>query len=261
MNGSGSRKLLIFPLLLLAACGAPPQDTEDDGAVIGRTQEGWDSQDGNPTHATHSYLTERAIDALRNEYPELETFRAEIVDGANRELHDKPVSDPEQEALRVEAQGTNWACAKPEVFWNHALEHYRAGDKAKAYWLTGILLHMVEDMGVPAHALHVYHQASPWDWDDFEIMALEKWSPSYADVNRADPGLRAPADYVAWSGEWAANDFHESFPHVAYTRTFFPVMWLFASSKEKTFVKDRQGRTAMVATWALERAAHDIAAR
>jgi hypothetical protein len=31
---------------------------------------GWDSQAWNPTHATHSYLTEWAIDQLKGQFPE-----------------------------------------------------------------------------------------------------------------------------------------------------------------------------------------------
>jgi MYXO-CTERM domain-containing protein len=227
---------------------------------VSRIQERWDSQDNNPTHATHSYLTEYAIDALAAAHPELQEFRAEIVDGANRELHDLVVKDAQQEALRIEAQGNNWGCARPEVFVNHALERYAAGDKAKAYWFVGILMHMVEDIGVPAHALHVIHQASPSDWDDFEVLALQSWKPRFDHVDRANPVLANPVDYIAFNGDWTINDFVAAYPGETYTRLFFPPTWLLAPQSLKTFVGDRQGKTATAATWALESAALLLAA-
>ena len=220
-----------------------------------QTEQDWDSAGGNPTHATHSYLTEHALDALDGYYPDLATYRSQVVTGANLELHEMPMKDAEQEKLRVEAGGTNWGCEHPEVYWTHAEERWRAGDKAKAYWYVGILLHFVEDLGVPAHALRVWHENTPTTWDHFELMAFQKWAPSYSAINRTDPFYASPADYVALSGSWAASDFHTTYPGVTYTRTFFPKTWLFASSKTKTFVQNREGRTATVATWALEAAA------
>ena len=228
-------------------CSAPA-DTD-------QSEEGWDSAGGNPTHATHSYLTEHALDSLAWEYPNLVTYRSEVVTGANLELHELPVKDPEQEKLRVEAGGTNGGCEHPEVYWQHAQERWRAGDEAKAYWFVGILLHFVEDLGVPAHALGVWHQSSPSTWDHFELLAFQQWSPSYASINESDPWYESPADYVAFSGDWTANDFHSTYPGVTYTRTFFSKTWLFASSKEKAFLRDREGRTATIATWALDAAA------
>jgi hypothetical protein len=229
-------------------CSAPAEGVD-------QSSQDWDSAGGNPTHATHSYLTETALDSLDWEYPDLAIYRDQVLTGANLELHELPVKDPEQEALRQEAGGTNGGCEHPEVYWTHAKERYVAHDKAKAYWFVGILLHFVEDLGVPAHALGVWHENTPSTWDHFEVMAFQKWWPSYDDINRWDPGFADPADYVAWNGDWTASDFHEDYPGVTYTRTFFTKTWLFASSRQKRFMRNRQGRTAMAATWALEAAA------
>ena len=133
----------------------------------------------------------------------------------------------------------------------HARTRYAAGDKAKAYWFVGVFLHYVEDIGVPAHAFHVYHQSSPSDWDDFEVLALQNWWPRYSTLNRVDPHFADASAYVAWNGEWTKSDFGTTFPGVTYTRTLFPLSWLWASSKYANFVRDRQGRTAMATTWAL----------
>ena len=242
-----TRSLLLTAIVLLAGCaGSHATPTVPDH------QAAWDSQDGNPTHATHSYLTEYACNQLQGSYPELVTYRAKIVDGANREIHDIALSDPTQEALRIADGGNNWACSHPEVVWNTAKAKYAAGDKASAYWYLGILLHYVEDMGVPAHAFHVYHQSSPSNWDNFEVLAFQKWAPSYSSINKTDPGFSSPDQYVVWDGTWAAGDFNATWPGVTYKRTFFSTSWLWASSKEKTFMYNRQGRCAVATKWALQ---------
>ena len=258
MNDGTSRFAISISFLLglggLAGCAA---DTSNPSAneTTAHADEGWDSQDGNPTHATHSYLTEYAIDQLKAQFPELQTYRANIVDGANRELHELPVSDPAQEALRQEIVGTNWACDHPERLWTHAKASYAAGDKAKAYWYVGIILHFVEDMGVPAHAFHVIHQGSLSQKDNFELLGLASWSPSYSAITVSDPYFGAPSDYVVWNGNNAKSHFNSVFPGVTYTRTYFASSWLWISSKQATFLHNREGNTAVAAKFALLAAA------
>ena len=231
-----------------ASDAAPPE------AAVDKTDQGWDSQGGNPTHATHSYLTEFAVDQLSGWYPELATYRSFIVDGANQELHELPLTDPEEESLRKEADGTNWACNHPEAIWNHARASYAAGDKQKAYWYVGIILHWVEDMGVPAHAFHVYHQGTLGSQDNFELLGLQRWAPKF-DALRTDPAYGAPSDYVLWSGSWTRSDFQSAFPGSTYSLHFFPMSWLWASSDKSRFVSEREGRTAIAAKYALRAAA------
>jgi len=238
-------------LLSLSGCAAGAvEDAPSDDPTA--SQEGaWDSQKGNPTHATHSYLVEYSIDALRWYAPELETYRAQIVAGANTEVHDLVLTDKTLESLRAELQGTNGACQRPDLVWAHARERYSHGDKSNAYWYVGLLLHYVGDMGVPAHAFGVYHQAGLTTSDHFEMLGLAKWAPSFSAINRTDPAYADPSRYVAFSGWWAASDFTTAWPETRYTRTFFSMSWLWASSKEKSFVRDRQGRSAEVTRWAM----------
>ncbi len=240
--------LYLLTMLPLAACAADAQTPEPTPA---ETQDGWDSQAGNPTHATHSYLTEYAVDQLKAQFPELATYKTTIVNGANTELHELPVTDPDLESLRVAADGTNWAANHPEVIWHKAQDAYRAGNKDRAYFLTGIVLHWVEDMGVPAHAFHVIHQGTFSLRDNFELLALQKWAPLYSSINHSDPAYTAPSDYMSFSGVWASTDFQAAWPGVTYTRSFFSSSWLWASNKEATFVENRQGRTATLTKWAL----------
>ena len=238
--------------LSASGCAADTSATNADPAATAHTDEAWDSQGGNPTHATHSYLTEYAVDNLSGWYPELATYRSTIVDAANQELHELPITNnPEEEALRVEVEGTNWACNHPERAWAHAKASYAAGDKQKAYWYVGIILHWVEDMGVPAHAFHVYHQGTLGSQDNFELLGLQRWAPSYSAISASYPYFTSPSDYVAWSGTIAANDFNRTFPGQAYYRTFFSSSWFWISSKQATFFHNREGTTATIAYWAL----------
>jgi hypothetical protein len=106
-------------------------------------------------------------------------------------------------------------------------------------------------MGVPAHAFHVIHQGTLSQRDNFELLALQRWAPKYDAINQSYPGMASPADYVLWNGAWARADFNAAFPGKTYDRLFFDTSWLWAPAAQATFVRNRQGRTAVVAEWAL----------
>ncbi len=226
-------------------------DANESEAPTGSDEQAWDSQGGNPTHATHSYLAEYAMGQLQGTYSELTTYRSAIIDGTNAEIHDLKLSDPTSEQIRQAVVGTNSACEKPEVAWYSAQYYYAHGNKHAAYWFLGLLLHYVADMGVPAHGFGVYHQSSPSDWDTFEVQALQRWYPSYSNINKSDPKYSNPASYVKFSGNWSTGDFSSTYPGSVYSRTFFSSSPFWASSKEKTFMQNRQGRTAVALKWAM----------
>jgi hypothetical protein len=213
----------------------------------------WDSSKWNPTHPTHSYLTEWAADNLKSQFPELITYRKELVEGANEELHELPVSGTKYgidlNAKRIQHKGTNEGCDDIQGWWNDSLAAYRAGNKPQAYFVLGIMLHMIEDMGVPAHANKVYHQGNLREFDNFEFMALSNWRPSFADINRTDPGYAEPWRYYAFSQSWTQADA----PNY-HSRNSFSKTWLFASKSERTLLRNREGRTCLVAKWALNSA-------
>jgi hypothetical protein len=176
------RKLLFVLMVSLVASG--------DGVA-------WDSVAKlSPVHPTHSYLTESGIDALAAQYPELQAFRAQIIEGANTELHELPVSGTayglDLEAKRVEHRGTNEGSDDVAGWWADAAAAYGAGNREQAYFLVGVMLHMIEDMGVPAHANRIYHQGTPSEFDNFEFMGFSNWKPSFADIDKADPGYDEP---------------------------------------------------------------------
>ncbi len=211
----------------------------------------WDSSKRNPTHPTHSYLTEWAIE--NSGIPEARQFLEELVEGANTELHELPVEGKrygvDLNAARLAHKGTNAGCDDIQGWWADSLAAYRSGDKQRAYFVLGIMLHMIEDMGVPAHANGVYHQGNRTEFDNFEFMALSNWKPDFTAVDRADPGYADPARYYQLSKSWAHDDAPD------YTdRSSFSKTWLLASAKERALLRNRQARTANVALWALRTA-------
>jgi hypothetical protein len=228
------------------------------GAALTLPALGWDSAKGNPTHATHSYLTEWAIDQLKGEFPELQRFAKELVEGANQELHELKVKGSKYgvdlDAKRIQHKGTNEGCDDIQGWWDDARNAYRAGDKNKAYFLLGIMLHMVEDMGVPAHANHVHHQGNATEFDNLELMGLSNWKPKFDAINRTDPGFAEPWKYYGESQNWTHADAPDYNNPNKFSKT-----WAFASAKERALLSDRQGRTCNVAMWALRAGAKAFA--
>lgn len=204
-------------------------------------------------HPTHSYLTEYAIDQLHGDYPELEAYRDILVEGANSELHELPVEGVvygiDLEAKRRAHKGTNAGSDDVPGWWQEARDAYSAGNREQAYFYLGVVLHMIEDMGVPAHANGLYHQGNLTEFDNFEAMALQRWDPDFSAVDRSDPGLASPADYYRFSQDWAAADAPDYRDTSSFSKT-----WLTASRAEKALVRTRQARTATVVMWALRRA-------
>jgi len=211
----------------------------------------WDSRKRNPTHPTHSYLTEYAINQVQTAYPEAQAFRAQLLEGANTELHELSVKGAaygiDLDAARVRHHGTNAGCDDPKGWWDDCLAAYQSGHKQKAYFLLGVLLHMVEDMGVPAHANGVYHQGSLTEFDNFEFLALSNWRPSYSAIDRQDPAYDAPWRYYAFSQNWTHTDAPDYHDRNAFSKT-----WTVARSAERRLLQNRQGRTAKTAFWTLQ---------
>ena len=217
----------------------------------------WDSAAGNPTHPTHSYLSECAIDRLKGQYLELQQYQGIIIEGANEELHELSVTGAKYnidlEAKRVQHQGTNEGSDDIQGWWQDSLRAYRQGNKKQAYFLLGVMLHMIQDMGVPAHANKIYHQGNLTEFDNFEFLALSNWKPKFDDINRQDPGYSQPWHYYGFSQEWTSADAPSYNSRNSYSK-----FWLTASSSEKRLLSNRQGRTCFVTQWALNSALREF---
>jgi hypothetical protein len=214
----------------------------------------WDSASWkNPTRPTHSLITEWAIDQLKTQYPELDKFRQQVIEGANTELHELPVSGFKYginlNTKRILHKGTNEGTNDIAGWWSESSGAYFLGKKEQAYFYLGIMLHMIEDMGVPAHANLIYHQGNKSEYDNFEFMALLNWKPNFNDINRQDPAHVRPWQYYSFSKAWTAADAPDYQDTDSFSKT-----WLFASKKERALLSNRQGRTCKVVQWALNSA-------
>lgn len=178
----------------------------------------WDSSTRNPTHPTHTYLTEYSVKELRGTYPDVGTYSKQLIDGANAEMHELSikctrygVDFDKRRASRY--GGTNVGCQHPELMWADAQDAYRHGQKELAYFAVGMLLHQIQDMGTPAHAHNIYHQGNLKECDYFEYGALWNWKPNYRLVDRQTPALKDPLGYSdprltmtsAGSGVWRTS--------------------------------------------------------
>ena len=203
-------------------------------------------------HPTHSYMAEYAVGRAQKNYPEVGEYGRIIIEGANSELHELPVEGEayglDLDRKRQEHRGSNAGSDDVAGWWDDAVAAYEAGDKEQAWYIAGVILHMVQDMGVPAHANGVYHQGTVSEFDNFEAMGLQKWDPNFDDIDRKDPGYADPSQYYRFSQKWTAADA----PDYQDTDTFSKT-WLTASDEEEELVRNRQGRTAVLSFWTLAR--------
>jgi len=218
----------------------------------------WDSKNLLNRKPTHTYLTEYAINKLKKKYPELNRYRSKLIEGANKELHELSVKDPHLNRLRVKYGGTNAGCKHPEGWWKEAVNAYKQNKRAEAYVYLGILLHMIQDMGVPSHAWDIYHQTSfkePLSFDNFEYMALFNWKPTFKSINRKDPKYSLPWKYYKFSRDWTRKDTRNwhgnGKPWNKSDRDDFSKTWTLANEKEEILLRNRQGRTSVVTKWTL----------
>ena len=243
-----------FVLLATSVAAACAPDTERTEM----SEADWDSEDGNPTHATHSIMAEHAVDAVARDLPEVRTFAAAILAGANLELHDKPMKNAEDEALRIAIGGNNWSASHPEILWERARAEYVRGDKAAAYRYVGVMLHYAQDMGVPAHAFHVIHQNKITNWDTFEVLAFFDFHADLKAPPPPDPGLVDPVAYIEWSASEARTHFTTAFPGVTYRRTLFPQGYADLSEDQWAFLRSREAACTFASDYTLNSAARAL---
>lgn len=257
---SAIRRFLRLPLpallvAVLASCAAAPAEEEVDSH-----EQHWDSAAGNPTHPTHSTMAEFAVAQVKAEVPEVVRYEKAIVAGANLELHDLKHPQQKYEELRREIGGNNWAADHPELLWDKARASYAAGDKTQAFFYVGILLHYVQDMGVPAHAFHVIHQSSAKDWDHTELLAFFGFRADLGAPGPADPKLESPLAYIEWSAESARQHFTSLFPGETYHRKFLPQAYADLTDTQWAFLRGREAHCAHATAFALRSAAKALAA-
>lgn len=250
---------LFFSAMLVASVAScsDASSGSGDATPIGNEEQHWDSDDGNPTHPTHSFLAEFAVKQVRADFPEVADFEKDLVKGANLELHELPLKKKNEayEALRQEIGGSNWAADRPEILWERARASYTAGDKAAAYFHVGVMLHYVQDMGVPAHAFHVIHQSGPKSWDHIEVLAFFDFHADFRTPPPEDPKLADPTAYIEWSGALTREHWERAFPGVTYHRKIFPQNYDAMTEENWAFLRAREAQCAHGTAFALRSAA------
>lgn len=224
------------------------------GAPTGESTEqsegAWDSQGKNPTH---TQMAEWAIADVSKDLPEVRTYAEQIFEGVNLELHDEEIKN--HEALRREIGGNNWAADHPEIFWRKARDAYTAKDAGKANFYVGILLHYVQDMGVPAHAFHIVHQNKPLNMDNMEMHGFFRFRADMNSESTPDPQLGDPVFYIEWSAQLARDQFTSRFPGETYDRHFYPERNNEVSSVQWDFLERRETDCTRATAYALRSAA------
>jgi hypothetical protein len=218
----------------------------------------------NPTHPTHSFITEYAINGLKARYPEADKYREDLLNGANLEMHELEISSDwyikkykvdVEERRKNRYLGTNPGCECPNLIWKDARAAYKAGNKNVAFFLLGILFHEIQDMAVPAHAHNIYHQGNPIQCDNLEFMALTNWKPDFSVISTKDPALQDkskyadPSAYYEFSKAWCLKEA----PNYK-SRSEFSKTWALASKDERALLSKRQASACVLTKWALESA-------
>ena len=214
------------------------------------------------SYSTHSIMTNIAVRRLKSRYPILDTYRRDLVRGANLELHEIKLKNTSLERLRVQIGGSNEGLRYPDKLWGGIIYQYRKGDRKRAFLYLGILLHMIQDMGVPSHAWSIYHQAphgtEVFNFDNFEAMTAINWKPDFGGFVRSNPNYTKPWEYYNLSRNWTRMDTrHWHGLNKSWNksdRDNFAKTWTTASSKERRLASTRQAWTAKVTEWALHSA-------
>lgn len=207
-------------------------------------------------------MMEYAVELVKTAAPEVKQFEKDLIRGVNMELHEVPrETNDYYEELRKEVQGTNWGANRPEVLWEKARLVYHNGHKDLAYFYVGVLLHYVQDMGVPAHAFHIIHQSTVGHRDNIEVLGFFDFRADFSTTATPDPQLENPADYVEWSAQTARQHFGDTFPGTTYTLDTFPQVYSEMTETEWAFLRRREADCARGTAYALAAAARGLAKR
>ncbi len=151
---------------------------------------GWWSE---PLEDNHELLSKDALSSQalsEAEFPDIKKY-GEVIWGATEgNMDDASAHDGDSSANDGPAM----------LWWTSALEEYRRfnfGDEQGAYWYMGQMIHLVEDMAVPVHALDINHYNGLEDLlnpDNFEYFAANNYSASSVTVE-SGWNFIYPSDY------------------------------------------------------------------
>ena len=187
---------------------------------------------------SHRWLTrmaaEHLVRAYPGEYDELEQYIDTVAEGAEHE--DNLFLGGDLETLRVmrhfyrpsdgaglylEDRGSyrsslEWAQHNDTNSWNweNGLRAYAEGDRNEAYFVLGHIVHLVQDLTVPAHT-HLDEHPPPAG-DDYEIYVAENTFGEY-EANLPTPPANAPVPAFddledAWLRTASASYYRNLYP-------------------------------------------------
>ncbi|MGO7265028.1 hypothetical protein [Rhizobium leguminosarum] len=217
---------------------------------------GWESDEYSflkvLSSSTHTQITRAAFDEVVKSDGELFAHKRSLIAGANTELHDRPAAANDYgldlDKKRKEHKPKNGGTGDIAGWWKDALTAYRNGNTERAYFLLGVVLHYVQDMGAPAGAKDINHGGNLSNFDSFELIAARNWQPSFKNPPE-DPEYADPSAYYAFARDLTKKEMPD------YTETSsFSNTWLAASAEEKKAVSRREGVAVLVTTWALRAA-------
>jgi hypothetical protein len=161
-----------------------PQDAGQGGwsqALSGQTR--WDSF---ALQNTHKHITQAALAKLdQKQYPDIFANQAEILSGSSDETaHCDPQNRSDGGHPKDLWFGTT-SCSDGGVVPN-----FKAGNLAKAYHNLGRLIHITQDMAVPAHAANIPHGLHlPFDQDGLEMVTDYNHAVSFTPQADMEPYL------------------------------------------------------------------------
>lgn len=203
--------------------------------------------------STHTYFVDYAVEQLQTKYPDAVKYRALLREGANIEFVGPLTENTLPHWVDIEErfaahEATRFRAGDIEGWWNDVIEAYRGGHPERAYFLLGVVLHFIQDVGVPAKAKNLDHGIGVTDFDSFEYMAAYNWTnPAPPKASEASPAnLKTMLDF--YSAAIAKS--HEDAPNYNDTSSFSNT-WTLASPEEQDLLIMRQQHTALMTTWVL----------
>ncbi|MHB8896889.1 MAG: hypothetical protein ACYC99_17180 [Candidatus Geothermincolia bacterium] len=157
---------------------------------------------------SHTCITEASIKNVKNMLlkkhkddlaAELETYSKDIIEGANNEnTHELKVAYQRMDGSHEMNYGTNWGSQNPEV-WLAGFAYYyiKEGDKPKAYYMLGSMMHLIQDQAAPAHASNIIHGVRTELYDNLELAAYRGrfiYNDRISDSSDSQETIN-PADY------------------------------------------------------------------
>lgn len=206
---------------------------------------GWISQSLNYTGNTHYKLTNDAIGLIdSNSCQYVPMFSKEIKKWTTNLLND------------TEAHGGNLSDngGNPKFLWEKAEAGFDsgniAGGKNSAYHYIALIIHLIEDQAVPAHAYEISHT-----FDGVEAMAFNNYVPnnkgiinSSGPIDSYDEMINATLALTSstyWRDYWVKGSY-------AHGIDIFPSFWEVANDSERDLLGDLLGYAVGYAAGALK---------